>query len=86
MKTMDILVYTSPGCKWCTKTEKLLSVAKIPFTKKIMGVNASEEDLPKTADGYPVILVDNVYIGGIFDLAKLLVKEGLINSSMFKNE
>lgn len=87
---MDIEFYSSPGCTWCIKTERLLQLASLPYTKHIVGEDISFEDVRvkyPEAGGYPVIIVDGKFIaGGIHQFATMLVKKGLVSSSMLKND
>ena len=83
---MQVTIYTSPGCSYCSKTKKLLNRAGLDYTTYEVGhegfsVSDVEIMFPE-ASGFPVIVVDDKMLpGGIMDLAKLLLKEGLVTAS-----
>lgn len=84
---MEIVFYSSPGCKWCLKAQKLLELANVPYEKYTCGKDITYEEVENrypAANGYPIIVVDGNYLGGIHELAVKLVKEGLVNSSMIR--
>ena len=80
---MEIELYTSRGCKWCRRTETLLSMAGITeYSKNVVGVNITpievREKFPDSS-GYPVIVVDG-QVTDIVSLTKLFMEKGLISS------
>lgn len=83
MKTMNIELYTSQGCKWCKRSETLLKMAGIEeYKKHVVGVNITptevKEKFPNSV-GYPVIVVDGEIVD-IVSLTKLFLEKGLISS------
>ena len=81
---MDITIYTTNGCEYCSKTKELLQRAKITdYVERKVGVDYDvatfHEEWPQ-ARAYPVVIVDGEFVGGLIELAKLFLKLGLVSS------
>lgn len=80
---MDITIYTTPGCFYCTQIKELMRRADLEAT--IINVSTSEEkeefkkDNPK-AQGFPHVIIDGETVGGLVETARLLVQKGLVSS------
>lgn len=68
----DVLLFTKPGCSYCTKAKQLLSAKKIPFEE----VPSSPRRLRAVSGkmSTPQVFVDGQYVGGSEELAALLTK------------
>ena len=93
---MDIQIYTTTGCFYCEKAKELLDRAEleynvvevIPKTESFGPDNAPDNKMWKEefsrkypgVNGFPYILIDEKPYGGVVDLAKHLVKEGLVSA------
>lgn len=72
---MQIEIYSKPNCGYCTAAKNLLRNSNIPYTEQVLDVHFTRELLVEkfaTAKTFPVIVVDNYYIGGYNELRKLL--------------
>lgn len=72
---MQIEIYSKPNCGYCTAAKNLLRNSGIPYTEQVLDVHFTRELLVEkfaTAKTFPVIVVDNYYIGGYNELRKLL--------------
>jgi len=77
---MFIKLYTKRGCPFCTKAVSFLEENNIVFTEYILGENFLREfivDNYPTAKTYPVIVIDDTYIGGYTDLKEHFNSIGL---------
>tara|TARA_A200000113_G_scaffold210802_1_gene210959 strand:+ start:247 stop:501 length:255 start_codon:yes stop_codon:yes gene_type:complete len=81
---MDILVYTSEGCFYCTQIKKLLQRANLEYKTILVGSleypKAKFKDEFPNCKGFPHTIIDGVEYPGIVDVAKLLVKKGLVSA------
>ena len=82
---MDIIIYTNEGCIWCTRTKELMVRANVEYTEvKWNDIGVENQLKLKTrwpeAGGFPVVVIDDEYIGGLVDVAKLFLKKGLVTS------
>ena len=94
---MEIIAYTSPSCFYCEQLHLLLdridtSDEDAPsVTIEYRMVDNLEkkqeflEDNP-TATGYPHVIVDGKPIGGLVEVAKLLLEYGLVTSKKFEKK
>ena len=72
---MQIEIYSKPNCGYCTAAKNLLKNSNLPYTEQVLDVHFTREFLVEkfsTAKTFPVIVVDNYYIGGYNELRKLL--------------
>ena len=72
---MKAELYTKPSCSYCVKAKELLNERQIPYTEKVIGQDATKEELLSilpNAKTVPQIWVDKKHIGGYTDLYELL--------------
>jgi len=68
---MKIEIYTKPNCSYCVHAKKFLHENMIEYVEYKLGEDFSREDLLNkipSAKTYPVILIDEKFIGGFSDL------------------
>lgn len=76
MKTA--IIYTKPSCPYCVKAKQILNKHGIKFSEKIVGVDATKQDIENAIGGgvqvktVPQIFVDGEYVGGCTDLMSML--------------
>ena len=78
-------MYSTPGCKWCSRARYILEAAKADYTELKVGVDISNSEVKETyptSVGYPLILIDNVS-HDVVSMTKLLIEKGMIST---KNE
>ena len=84
---MDIKIYTNEGCIWCTRTKELMARANVEYTEfkwadlEIESQLALKSKYGKQLGGFPVVIIDDEFIGGLVETAKLFLKKGLVTSS-----
>ena len=83
---MEITIYTNEGCIWCTRTKELMARASQEYTETLwdsMSPIEQRELQNKYPDvqAFPVVIIDDEFIGGLVDTAKLFLKKGLVTSS-----
>ncbi|KYF78076.1 glutathione peroxidase [Sorangium cellulosum] len=68
----DVLLFTKPGCGYCTKAKRLLDERGVPYEE----VSASPRRLRAVSgkSSTPQVFVDGQYIGGADDLEAYLAK------------
>jgi glutaredoxin len=82
---MDIQIYTTNGCIWCTRTKELFVRANVEYTETVWDtINPTEQSKLKekypNMEAFPVVIIDNQFVGGLMEVAKLFLKEGLVSS------
>ena len=78
---MKIEMYSKKNCSYCSSARKILSENNIEFTEYKLTEDFTREQLLEKvplAKTYPVILVDNNFIGGFSDLKQLLEDKNVI--------
>ena len=84
---MDIIIYTNEGCIWCTRTKELMARANVEYTEVKWANLEIEKQLQlkskygQQLSAFPVIIIDDEYVGGLIETAKLFLKKGLVTSS-----
>jgi len=84
---MDITIYTSTGCGWCTRTKELLERAKITDYTEINWADLSGDEQEQfhadypDVNGFPVIFVDGELYAGLVPLAKKFLADGLVTTT-----
>ena len=81
---MDIKAYSTPGCFYCKQLKELFDRA---------GIEADIVDIPNHPDehrkfreehpdatGFPYVIIDGEYIGGLVDTAKIFLEKGMVTS------
>jgi len=79
---MEIKVYTTPGCFYCTQVKELFKRADLEYEEVIID-EANKANFRKKyplAVGFPFVLIDNEPVGGLVETARLLVKRGLVSA------
>jgi glutaredoxin 3 len=72
---MHVEIFSKENCGYCTAAKNLLRNSNIPYTEQVLDVHFTRELIVEkysTARTFPVIVVDNYYIGGYNELRKLL--------------
>lgn len=72
---MRIEIFSKENCGYCTAAKNLLRNSNIPYTEQVLNIHFTRELILEkfsTAKTFPVIVVDNYYIGGYNELRKLL--------------
>ena len=83
---MDIKLYTTTGCGYCIKMKELFARAKIEDYEEIVVDNNNKklrhELLTKypMAYGYPFVTIDEEPIGSLVEVAKWMLKKGLVSA------
>jgi len=82
---MDIKIYTNSGCVWCARTKELMARANVEYTETLWDTMSpiEQRDLQKKypkVQAFPVVIIDDEFIGGLVDVAKLFLKKGLVSS------
>ena len=78
---MKIEMYSKKNCSYCSSARKILSENNIEFTEYKLAEDFTREQLLEKvplAKTYPVILVDDNFIGGFSDLKQLLENKNVI--------
>lgn len=72
---MHVEIFSKENCGYCTAAKNLLRNSNIPYTEQVLNIHFTRELILEkfsTAKTFPVIVVDNYYIGGYNELRKLL--------------
>ena len=85
IKDMDITLYSSVGCGYCTKTKELFARAGVEYTEIIWqelegDVQVEIQERYPTATGFPMVIIDGEFVGGLVHVAKKFLKEGLVSA------
>lgn len=86
---MEITIYTTKGCVWCTRMKELMERAEVEYTE-ILWQNMDGDNQEKfykqypEASSFPVAIIDGEYVGGLVPVAKLFLQKGLVTAN--KNE
>ena len=70
-----IVIYTKDNCSYCTRAKKLLTSHNLEYTEFKLNEDFNREELVSkfpTAKTYPVIQIDEEYIGGYTELEQRL--------------
>ena len=80
---MEIKIYTSTGCGYCSKIKELLRRVDLEYTEYRLGQDFTREEFTEMfsgATGYPQMTIDGQNIGGLTDSVKYFVENGMISS------
>jgi len=79
---MEIKVYTSPGCFYCTQVKELFKRAELEYEESVINETNKAEFRAKypLAVSFPFVLIDNEPVGGLVETARILVKRGLVSA------
>ena len=72
---MRVELFTREGCRYCEETKSLLIGKQIPFTEHKIETSKSLQELKRLFPGartYPVIIIDDEWIGGYTQLQEYL--------------
>ncbi len=75
----NIIVYSKPNCPYCVMAKRLLDQMELPFTERVVGVDATREQLLEAAPNartVPQIIIDDKLIGGYDQLASYIENTG----------
>ena len=75
----EIVVCSKPNCPYCVKAKRLLDQMELPFTERVVGVDATREQLLEAAPNartVPQIIIDDKVIGGYDQLATYIETTG----------
>ena len=79
---MEIKIFTSKGCVWCSKGKKLLSMANITDYTEVDSESINLNDYP-TVSGYPFFAVNDggrEMVLNLIEFTKLLIQKGMVSS------
>ena len=79
---MNIKIYSTGGCFYCTKLKELFERANITDYKEQVCTSGDEirVDYPE-AKSFPYVIIDGEVIGGLVETAKFLVEKNLVSSN-----
>ena len=83
---MQIKIYTNEGCMWCTRTKELMARASVEYTEvnwSKLSIQEQVEVKQKYGDqirAFPVVLIDDEFVGGLVETAKIFLKKGLVTA------
>ena len=72
---MNIAVWSKPACVYCDMAKRLLDQKGLEYTGVTLGEEFNRDDVVRrfpTAKTFPIIQIDNTYIGGYTELKALL--------------
>jgi len=75
---MNIGVWTKPQCPYCDMAKQLLNQKGLEYTAVTLGEEFTRDDVVAkfpTARTFPIITIDNEYIGGYNELKRKLEGE-----------
>lgn len=85
---MEIKIYTSTGCGYCSKIKELLKRMDLDYTEYRLGQNLDQAEFKSifpNASGYPQMTIDDVPIeGGLTGAVRYFVENGMISSKKGK--
>jgi thioredoxin reductase (NADPH) len=73
---MKIEVYTKPDCIYCNRAKALLAEKNFEYTQYMIGKDVTREEVVAkfpNARTVPIIVVDEVWIGGYDQLNEMIV-------------
>ena len=77
----DVVIYTKPGCPYCTSAKALLDSKGADYTEIVASNDpAKKQEMIQRSNGrmtFPQVFIDGRHIGGSDDLAALERKGGL---------
>lgn len=71
----NVVIYSKHQCVFCTQAKELLTRKNIPFVENVLDVDFSREYIVEVfprARSYPIIVIDDVIIGGFEQLKEHL--------------
>ncbi|HST90851.1 MAG TPA: glutaredoxin 3 [Brevundimonas sp.] len=77
----DVVIYTKPGCPYCSSAKALLDSKGADYTEIVASNDpAKKQEMIQRSNGrmtFPQVFIDGKHIGGSDDLAALDRKGGL---------
>lgn len=73
---MNAIIWSKPGCGFCTAAKRLLSKHNVTVEERVIGDGWSKDQLLEAvpnARTVPQIFLDNEYVGGFDELKKRLL-------------
>ena len=83
---MEITIYTNEGCIWCVRTKELMARAEVEYTEiKWSSLTLDEQlklknELGAKLQAFPAVVIDDEFVGGLVDVAKIFLKKGLVST------
>ncbi|MFZ9836799.1 MAG: glutaredoxin domain-containing protein [Candidatus Nanopelagicaceae bacterium] len=80
---MEVEIFTSTGCGYCSKMKELLRRVDLEYTEYRLGQNLTREEFIEAfpeATGYPRMRIDGKNIGGLTEAVRFFVENGMITS------
>jgi glutaredoxin len=80
---MDIKVYTLPNCSACAHLRELMSRSNQSYTQIEVGTDITMETFKQEysdVNMLPYVIIDGERIGGLVEVARKFLKEGLVTS------
>ena len=80
---MEIIIYKTPGCGYCTKIIELMERADVPYSSYMVGQDLTKEQFQEQYPeirAFPFVIIDDQPIGGLVETVKLFVEKGLVSS------
>jgi glutaredoxin-related protein len=78
---MDIKVYTLPNCSACAHLKELMGRANQTYSETQIGSDITMEEFRQEYSNInmlPYVIIDGEEIGGLIEVAKKFLKEGLV--------
>lgn len=78
---MNFVVYSKPGCPYCDKVKKVLSLTKQPFVEYTLDVDFDREQFYSEfgkGSTFPQVICDDKKLGGCTDTVKFLKEQNLV--------
>ena len=79
---MNFAVYSKPGCPYCEKIKKVLTLTNLKYVVYNLGEHFDKESLyEEVGEGstFPQVVVDGQKLGGCIDSIKFLKEKKVIN-------
>ena len=79
---MEIKVYTTPGCFYCTQIKELFKRANLEYQEELID-SSNKSNFRKNfpdAVGFPFTVIDEKHYTSLVEVAQLLVKEGFVSA------
>jgi len=73
--TMKVDIYTRPQCPLCDDTKRILTNHNLDYTEHIIGIDITRDEVLDKFPGaslLPLVLLDDVWVGGRNELSKIL--------------
>lgn len=80
---MKIKIYTSPGCSYCAHLKTLLKRANLEWTEYVVGQDIPVDEFMSeytNVKGAPFTVIDGRQYQTVADVARMLLKEGLVKA------